>query len=125
MAITQIDFHFLSKPEHTGWRHVVQPYSIPFRAMIPPGFYNLFLVGKPINSDQIALSSYRMIPTVCVMGQAVGTAVALALEEGCLDIQKININSLLDILTKYGMKLNPANHKPFASEPTPNHANAA
>jgi hypothetical protein len=125
VATAQIDFHSLSKPGHAGWRQAVQPYSIPFRAMIPQEFSNLLVAGKPISGDQVALSSYRMIPTVCAMGQAAGTAVALALEEGCLDIHKVNINSLRDILTKDGMELNPANHKPFAPEPTPNRADAA
>ena len=93
--------------------------------MIPQGFSNLIVAGKPISSDQIPLLCYRMITTVCVRRQAAGTAVVLALEKECLDIHKININSLLDILTKDGMELNPANYNPFASEPTPNRADAA
>jgi hypothetical protein len=124
VATTQNDFHSLSKPGHTGWRQDGQPYSIPFRAMIPQGFSNLIVAGKPISSDQIPLLCYRMITTVCVRRQAAGTAVVLALEKECLDIHKININSLLDILTKDGMELNPANYNPFASEPTPNLADA-
>jgi hypothetical protein len=125
VATAQIDFHSLSKPGHTGWRQAVRPYAIPFRAMIPKGFNNLLVAGKPISGDQVALSSYRMIPTVCAMGQAAGTAVALALEEGFLDIHQLSINTLRNQLSKDDMELNPAKHKPFSPESTPNRADAA
>lgn len=124
VATAQIDFHSLSKPGHSGWRQAVLPYAIPFRAMIPKGFRNLLVAGKPISGDQVALSSYRMIPTVCAMGQAAGTATALAVEAGFSDIHHLDIKALRHQLTQDGVTLNPAKHKPFAPESTPNRADA-
>lgn len=120
VATAQIDFHSLSKPGHTGWRQPVHPYAIPFRTLWPQGSRNLLVAGKAISGDQVALSSYRMIPTVCAMGQAAGTAVALAVENGWGTISQININHLRQILINDGMELDPNRHEPFSPEKTPN-----
>jgi hypothetical protein len=120
VATSQIDFHSLTKPGHTGWRRRVQPYAIPLRAMIPRGLANLLVAGKPISGDQVAMSSYRMTPTVCAIGQAAGTAAALAVEVCVDDIRAVDIKTLREQLTRDGMELNPKAHKPFAPEVTPN-----
>lgn len=120
VATAQIDFHSLSRPGHSGWRQKVQPYAIPFRAMIPKGLKNVLVAGKPISGDQVALSSYRMIPTVCAMGQAAGTAAALAVATSREDIRTIDIRTLRKRLTQDGIELDPHKHQPFAPEITPN-----
>jgi len=120
VATAQIDFHSLSKPGHSGWRQQVQPYAIPFRAMIPKGLKNVLVAGKPISGDQVALSSYRMIPTVCAMGQAAGTAASMAVENSLKDIRTSDIQTLRECLTRDGIELNPHKHQPFAPEITPN-----
>jgi hypothetical protein len=124
VATSQIDFHSLTRPGHVGWRQAVQPYTIPLRTMIPKGMKNLLVAGKPISGDQVAMSSYRMTPTVCAMGQAAGTASAMAVEAGVTDIRAVNISALKRQLTLDGMELNPKNHKPFAPEVTPNPVDA-
>jgi hypothetical protein len=120
VATSQIDFHSLSKPGHIGWRQKVQPYAIPFRTMIPKGLKNLLVAGKPISGDQVALSSYRMIPTVCAMGQAAGTAAAFAVESGLEDIRETDILALRKQLARDGIELDPRKHQSFAPETTPN-----
>jgi hypothetical protein len=120
VATSQIDFHSLTKPGHSGWRQQVKPYAIPFRAMIPQGLENLLVAGKPISGDQVALSSYRMTPTVCAMGQAAGTAAALAVETKVKDIRKVGIHTLREQLTQDGVELDPRKHQSFAPEITPN-----
>jgi hypothetical protein len=120
VATSQIDFHSLTKPGHLGWRQKVHPYTIPLRTMIPKGLKNLLVAGKPISGDQVAMSSYRMTPTVCAMGQAAGTAVAIAIEEGVTDIRALDIIALREQLTSDGMGLDPRKHQPFAPEVTPN-----
>ena len=119
VATSQIDFHSLTRPGHVGWRQKVQPYAIPLRAMIPKGLKNLLVAGKPISGDQVALSSYRMTPTVCAMGQAVGTAAAMAVEAGIDDIRDLNILALREQLSHDGIELDPNKHKSFAPEVTP------
>jgi hypothetical protein len=119
VATSQIDFHSLTRPGHIGWRQKVYPYAIPLRTMIPKGLKNLLVAGKPISGDQVALSSYRMTPTVCAMGQAAGTAAALAVEAGIVDIRELDVIALREQLSKDGMELDPRQHKSFAPEVTP------
>ena len=88
--------------------------------MIPKGLNNVLVAGKPISGDQVAQSSYRMIPTVCAMGQAAGTAASLAVANFLKDIRKIDIKTLREQLTRDGTELDPYKHYPFAPEITPN-----
>ena len=125
VATCQIDFHSLTRPGHVGWRQKVHPYAIPLRAMIPRGLKNLLVAGKPISGDQVALSSYRMTPTVCAMGQAAGTAAALAVEAGIDDIRHLDIRALREQLSRDGLELDPHKHKSFAPEVTPKPEDAA
>ncbi|UCC65676.1 MAG: FAD-dependent oxidoreductase [Anaerolineae bacterium] len=64
-------------------------------------------------------SSYRMTPTCCAMGQAVGTAAALAIESGVDDIRQIDGAALRAMLTAHGVELDPHKHAAFAPETTP------
>ena len=125
VATSQIDFHSLTRPGHVGWRQKVQPYAIPLRTMIPKGLKNLLVAGKPISGDQVAMSSYRMTPTVCAMGQAAGTAAALAVESGTDDIRHLDITALRAQLSRDGMELDPRKHKSFAPEVTPSAKDAS
>lgn len=114
VATAQIDFHSLTRQGNAGWRERVEPYTIPFRSLIARDFHNLLMAGKCISGDQIAQSSYRMTPTCCAMGQAAGTAAALAVESGIADIRDIDVTQLRSILTADGMELDPRQHQAFA-----------
>ena len=119
VATSQIDFHSLTRPGHLGWRQRVAPYAIPFRCLTPKGLENVLVAGKCISGDQVAHSSYRMTPTCCAMGQAAGTAAALAVESGSSDIRQIDISLLRSQLSKCGMELDPRKHHSFAPELSP------
>ena len=43
---------------------------------------NLLVAGRPISSTHEAHSSLRIMPTCTAMGQAAGTAAAMAVKEG-------------------------------------------
>lgn len=60
-----------------------QPYDIPYRCLLPQGVDNLLVAGRPISADHVAHSSLRIQPTCFVLGQAAGTAAALAVRHGC------------------------------------------
>jgi hypothetical protein len=120
VATSQIDFHSLTRPGHGGWRKKVMPYAIPLRALVPKGIKNLLVAGKPISGDQVAMSSYRMTPTVCTMGQAAGTAAGMAINAGLDDIRDLDVNLLREQLTSDGVELDPRKHRSFAPEVTPN-----
>ena len=79
-----IDIH---NPEGTGTSHYYFAphtyYNIPYRCLIPKGAVNLLVAGRCISSDHDAQASYRIMPTVCNLGEAAGEAAALAHELGC------------------------------------------
>lgn len=54
-------------------------YSIPLQALFSRNVENLFLAGRNISATHVAFSSTRVMATCAVVGQAAGTAVAVAL----------------------------------------------
>ncbi len=122
VATSQVDFHSLTRPGELGWRQRVEPYAIPLRCLVVRGMQNLLVAGKCASADQVVQSSMRMTPTCCAMGQAVGTAAALAVEGGLSDIRQLNVETLRTELAAAGMELDPSRHEAFSPGPTPNRA---
>ncbi len=58
------------------------PYGIPYRALYSKNVDNLFFAGRNISCTHAAMSSTRVMGTCAVLGQAVGTAAALAASTG-------------------------------------------
>lgn len=57
-------------------------YEIPYRCLVPLGVEQLLVAGRCISTTHEALASTRLTPTVMTLGQAAGTAAALAVKEG-------------------------------------------
>ncbi len=97
-----IDIH---NPEGTGTSHYYFPegmyYTIPYRSLIPTGVDNMLVAGRCISSDHGAQASYRIMPTVCCLGEAAGAAVSLAMKNRC-GVREINIRELQKLLQKHG-----------------------
>jgi FAD dependent oxidoreductase len=55
-----------------------QSYEIPYRCLIPINREQLLVAGRCISTTHEALASTRLTPTVMTLGQAAGTAAALA-----------------------------------------------
>lgn len=64
--------------EGGGCSQLEQPYGIPYRCLVPRGQSNLLVASKGAGFSSIAASSCRLSRTVMQLGQAAGTAVALA-----------------------------------------------
>ena len=60
------------------------PYEIPFRCLYSAAVPNLMFAGRNISATHMAMSSTRVMATCSLMGQAVGTGAALAIEKNCL-----------------------------------------
>ena len=60
------------------------PYGIPYRALYSRNIDNLMFAGRCASCTHAAMSSTRVMGTACSMGQAVGTAAALAAAHGLL-----------------------------------------
>ena len=89
-----IDIH---NPEGSGTSHCYFPvgeyYTIPYRSLIPKNADNMLVAGRCISSDHGAQASYRIMPTVCSIGEAAGTAVGLASKEG-KNVRDVNVRKL-------------------------------
>ena len=77
-------------------------YTIPFRALIPETVTNLMFAGRILSAEVVACVSVRGMPQCMAMGQATGTAAALALRAGCT-FQALDTGLLVAELAKQGV----------------------
>lgn len=77
-------------------------YTIPFRSLIPVNVANLMFAGRIVCADDVAFASVRGMPQCMAMGQATGTAAALALREK-ISVQEIDTAALVAELTHQGV----------------------
>ncbi|MBV9333568.1 MAG: FAD-dependent oxidoreductase, partial [Candidatus Eremiobacteraeota bacterium] len=59
-----------------------ESYEIPYRCLVPVNRDALLVAGRCISTTHEALASTRLTPTVMTLGQAAGTAAAMASETG-------------------------------------------
>ena len=72
---------FETKEPPTIYHPVKSPYGIPFRCLYSVNIQNLMFAGRNISATHTAMASTRVMATCGVLGQAVGTAAALAVKE--------------------------------------------
>ncbi len=65
-----------------GCGELREPYGIPFRCLVPKGIKNLLVACRAASFSSLASSSARLSRTMMQLGQAAGTAVALASKLG-------------------------------------------
>ncbi len=75
-------------------------YHIPYRCLYSRNIDNLFFAGRNISVSHLALSSVRVMATCAMLGQAVGTAAALARRHDCLprELGAAHIDELQQLL---------------------------
>lgn len=78
-------------------------YRIPFRALVPKHVPNLMFAGRILCADPEAFASVRGMPQCMAMGQAVGTAAAMALAKG-QNVQDVDPEELVINLTVQGVR---------------------
>ena len=76
------------------------PYPIPYRTLYSKNVENLFFAGRNISTTHMALSSVRVMATCGLLGQAAGTAAALAVKNALTPngVYKEKLGELQDIL---------------------------
>ena len=82
-------------------------YDIPFGCLIPTGFSNVLVAGRCLSSDRDANGSARVIGTSMAMGQAAGTAAALASKasragDGSVNMRSVDVGALRSLITEQG-----------------------
>ncbi|MEM8776658.1 MAG: FAD-dependent oxidoreductase [Pseudomonadota bacterium] len=78
-------------------------YTIPFRSLVPAEIENLMFAGRILCADAEAFASVRGMPQCMAMGQAIGTAAAIALAEGSA-VQNLDHAALVSDLTSQGVR---------------------
>jgi hypothetical protein len=68
----------------TIFHQAPSPYGISYRSLYSRNVSNLMFAGRDASCTHAAMSSTRVMGTGCSMGQAVGTAAALAVAKGIL-----------------------------------------
>lgn len=97
-----IDIH---SPDGSGTSHYYfkdnEYYTIPYECLVPEKSKNMLIAGRCISGTHEAQASFRIMPVCCTLGEAAGTAAALACD-GKKNVAEIDINKLRDILRKNG-----------------------
>lgn len=110
-GIYLLDIH---NPTESGKRSQLimlkQPYTIPYRALLPKGIEHLLVAGRCISGDHIALASYRVQSHAMAIGEAAGTAAALATKH------RISPRNLSPALLRTTLRSSGANIGPLESE---------
>jgi hypothetical protein len=83
----------------TIYHPATSPYGIPYRSLYSCNVSNLMFAGRNISVTHVALSSTRVMGTCISMGQAVGTAVAMAVGHSLTPREVIDhVNKLQQML---------------------------
>ncbi|MCX6894928.1 MAG: FAD-dependent oxidoreductase, partial [Verrucomicrobia bacterium] len=71
--------------EETEWAYVPggAAYDVPYRTLIPRGRDEIWVAGRCFSATHSAHASCRSMGQTMAMGQAVGTAASLSLEQNC------------------------------------------
>lgn len=82
-------------------------YRIPYRSLIPTAFDNALTAGRGVSATHVALAAIRVMTISMAVGQAAGTAAALACSRdrsniGRVDVRAISVLELRSTLEKDG-----------------------
>ncbi len=83
-------------------RNSVGPYGIPYRALIPYSTEGLLTAGRIISGTRLAMSSYRVQPICGTIGEAAGTAAAMA-SMSKTGVRDIDVRQLQRTLDSFGL----------------------
>ena len=76
-----MDIHRKGYVEYVA-RNTNDPYYFPYRALLPQNVDNLLCAGRCAAAERPVMAAIRVIPPCFAMGQAAGTAAALAAKNG-------------------------------------------
>jgi glycine/D-amino acid oxidase-like deaminating enzyme len=106
LAANSVDVHGKYGPKSNEYITIPEGkcYGIPYGTMIPRAFSNLAVAGRCISADCEAAGAIRVMPPCMGIGQAAGTAVAMALAGGT-DLRQLSVTRLRDKLKSNGVML--------------------
>ncbi len=91
---------FRSKGSPNIFHPAPSPYGIPYRTMYSKNVSNLMFAGRNISFTHAAMSSSRVMGTCAVVGEAVGTAAAIAVRNNAMprDVYAAHLSELKQTL---------------------------
>jgi hypothetical protein len=81
-------------------------YQIPYRCLVPEQVEQLLVAGRCVSATHEALGAIRVMPPSFAMGEAAGTAAALAVSEH-LSPRTVPVAWVQETLVKHGAYLGP------------------
>jgi len=78
--------------------------QLPYRCLVPTKIEGLLVAGRSFSSDMQANNMVNLIPHCIAMGQAAGTAAALAVKNN-VNVRDVDIKALQDSLTRQNVPL--------------------
>jgi hypothetical protein len=102
-AIAKGAYHMdIHSPDHDGLETKQPPvYQIPFRCLLPRNLENALIAGRCIGATHEAMSSTRVAPIVSALGEAAGTAAAMAANQN-IQAKKLSVSDLQARLRENG-----------------------
>jgi glycine/D-amino acid oxidase-like deaminating enzyme len=107
----------LHSPTSSGHTQVgamtANAYQIPYRALVPQKIDGLLVAGRCVSATHEALSAIRVMAQCFGMGQAAGTAAAVAVQTG-VSPRRVDVRRLQETLVARGVNLRGAVPAPAA-----------
>ncbi|MCK8489311.1 FAD-dependent oxidoreductase [Paenibacillus sp. MBLB2552] len=96
-----IDIHLANHKSEMTFNHLSpgQSHGVPYRILLPVGIENVWVAGRSASSDRAVQGSLRVMPNCFAMGQAAGTAAAMAAHTGATS-REISVPQLQQLLLK-------------------------
>ena len=79
-------------------------YGVPYRCLVPKNIDGLLVAGRCVSASSVAAAAIRVMPPCMAMGQAAGTAAALAARSG-ITPRTLNAAKLAEQLKSDGVWL--------------------
>ncbi len=107
---------FATKNQPTTYHPAPSPFGIPYRCLYSVNIKNLMFAGRNISCTHTAMSSCRVMGTCSTLGQAIGTAAAMAVGYNTTprDIYEAHIGELRQALMEDDCWLPFAHRAPTA-----------
>lgn len=81
---------------HLQKKRLTEPYGIPLRCLYSKNVNNLMFAGRNISASHLAFATTRVMGTCGVLGQAAGTAAAMAVARG-ISVRELGQKYITDL----------------------------
>jgi hypothetical protein len=105
LAANSVDVHGRFGPTSNEYVPIQGDYyGVPYRSLLPKGVEQLLIAGRCVSADSTAAGAIRVMPPCMGMGQAAGTAAALAVKDGST-VRNVDAQVLRKVLKENGAYL--------------------